>query len=650
MKSTITKRKNDNMKRFILAVGLLSASMAAKAKVVLPQFFTDSMVVQQLSVLTIPGTTKSGATVSVTTSWNNKTYKTTADSEGKFTVKVNTPKAGGPYQITVDDGEPTVLRDILSGEVWMCSGQSNMEMPVMGWGHVLNCEQEKANANYPKIRLLQIKRITSYKPENNTEVNMGGWRRCAPETVDNFSALAYFYARELHKKLNVPVGVIDCSWGGTPAESWTTLEGNKAVGGFEKYIDIYEKNNFDGNAIAASYKAALDNVQNNIDQAVRNANQNIFAPISNKTMPIPSQWENNVLPGFDGSVMIQKTFSLSDDFLGKDLELHLGAIDDNDITYFNGVQVGKTEGYQIIRNYKVPASLVKKENVVLVVVSDYAREGGITGDNSQVYVKQGNKTVSLAGNWNYSVIEDFAGLPINTTGPFVPTVLYNAMLYPCHVMPVKGTIWYQGCANVGRADQYSVLFKRMITDWRKLWGEKMPFYFVQLAGYLKPEQLQPQSEWAALRQAQADALQLPYTGMATAIDIGNPNDIHPKNKQEVARRLALLSLKNTYGKKDIIDKAPTAKKCTFSEGTAAIVFSGKLTIKNGNAPQGFIVENADGSFSRGTATLQNGNTIVVKTDKAGTPRSVRYDWADCPDGNVYGANDLPVCPFRTDKI
>lgn len=638
------------MKKTILAIAFLSAGVTAESKVVLPHFITDSMVVQQQSVFTIPGTTKAGNTVKATTSWNNKTYITTADTDGKFTLKVSTPKAGGPYEIKIDDGDITVLKDILAGEVWMCSGQSNMEMPIMGWGHVLNCEQERANAKYPEIRLLQISRVTSFKPEDDTQVNMSGWRRCAPETVENFSALAYFYARELYKTLKVPIGVIDCSWGGTPAESWTSIDGVKAVGGFEKYTSLYEKYNFNSAAITAEYNTAMENAKRATDQAVANANSNILAQLEGATMHVPGKWDDCGLSAFDGVVVYKHVFRVPQEFMGKDLELHLGTIDDNDVTYFNGVQIGKTEGYQTNRTYKVPASLVKSENSILVVVTDTHGFGGILGENSEVFIKCGEATEHLSGDWKYTTVADYTKMPVNPTGPFVPTVLYNAMLHPCHVMPIKGVIWYQGCANVGRADQYSVLFKRMITDWRKLWGYDMPFYFVQLAGYLKPELLQPQSDWAALRQAQADALALPRTGMATAIDIGNPDDIHPKNKQEVGRRLALLSLKNTYGKKNIVDKAPVVKTCTFADGQATIKFSANVSIKNGSMPMGFIVENADGTFSRGTASLQSNNTVIVKTDKAGKPRSVRYNWADYPDGNLYGANDLPVCPFRTDKL
>ena len=305
------------MKKSILAIAFLSASVIAEAKVVLPQFITDSMVVQQKSVLTIPGTTKAGTAVKVTTSWNNKTYQATADANGKFTVQVSTPKAGGPYKITFDDGDVTVLNDILSGEVWMCSGQSNMEMPIMGWGHVMNCEQERANAKYPNIRLLQIARVTSYKPEGDTKVNMGGWRRCAPETVDNFSALAYFYARELHKKLNVPIGVIDCSWGGTPAESWTSFAGVKEVGGFEKYTTMFEGNKFEAKAIESIYNSAQENAQRNINAAVAEANSNILAPISDKTMRVPQRWEETVLPDFDGTVLCQKIFRVPDELMGR---------------------------------------------------------------------------------------------------------------------------------------------------------------------------------------------------------------------------------------------------------------------------------------------------------------------------------------------
>lgn len=642
--------QNFSMKNLFLAIAFLAAGTSAEAKVRLPHFLTDSMVVQQNSILTIPGIATSGAEVKVTTSWNNKTYNVTADTIGRFTVKANTPSAGGPYRITFDDGDVTELNDILSGEVWMCSGQSNMEMPVMGWGRVLNCEKERSNANYPGIRLLQIKRITSYKPENDAPVNMGGWRCCAPGTVDDFSAAAYFYARELHKTLNIPIGVIDCSWGGTPAESWTSFGSTKEVGGFEAITSFIEENKFDSLAIISGYNAAEERETRALIAAVANANGDIFSPISNKTMPVPHVWDKNGFANFDGSVLLQHIFTVPENFIGKDLELHLGTVDDNDITYFNGVEIGRTSGFQKTRTYKVPAALVKKENTLLVVVTDASGDGGIMGEKSDVILKCGDKTVSLSGNWNYSVISDRKDVPLNPTGPNVPSVLYNGMLYPCHVMPVKGVIWYQGCSNVGRARQYSTLFKRMITDWRKLWGYEMPFYFVQLAGYLTPQLLQPQSEWAALRQAQADALALPKTGMATAIDIGNPTDIHPKNKQEVGRRLALLALKNTYGKKNITDKAPSVKECTFDKGRATIIFNARIEVRDSDVPRGFIIENEDGTFSRGKASMRRGNTVVVETDKAGTPRSVRYDWADYPDGNLYGVTGLPVCPFRTDKL
>lgn len=477
----------------LLATAAVSLAFPTSAKVTLPAFFTSGMVLQHNTVVSIPCKTTPGADVTVTLSLQSEKIELKADNEGKFTFRLEVPDASKqPFWIRFNDGETTLLNDLYSGEVWLCGGQSNMEMPVQGWGCVLNYEQEVANAAYPFIRLLQVSNTLAFSPQEDAAVNNGGWQVCSPATVANFSALAYFFGRELYKKLNVPIGLVYSAWGGTPCESWVSFETAKAVGGFESTLNMYEECNFDRDAILARDP---------------------------------------------GAEHFQK-----------------------------------------------------------------------------------------------------------------PTLEYNAMIYPLRIMPIAGAIWYQGENNVGNNVQYEPLFKGLINNWREIWGNNFPFYFVQLAGYQQPVEVQPGSQWAALRWAQQKALELDNTGMATAVDIGDVDDIHPKNKQEVGRRLALVALKNTYGFTDIIDKAPELKSYSFTNRKAVLTFSAPLTVKEVALPRGFIMQTSTGSFVKGRCTLENDSTISVSGTFTGAPISVRYNWADFPNGNLYGENDLPVLPFRTDQM
>lgn len=626
---------------------LLLAQEAAPcaAKVTLPHFVTDSMVVQQHSKWTITGKAN-GAKVKVKAAWNRKTYTALTAPDGTFQVTLQVPAAGGPYTLMFDDGTPLTLHDIYIGEVWLCSGQSNMEMPVGGWGKVMNYQQEIANANHPEIRLLQIKKQIAYSPNSDTEVNMGGWRRCAPATVENFSSIAYFYAREMAARLRVHVGVIDCTWGGTPAEAWSSYNGVASVAGFETEARQLATNNFDATLIKRSYEQTN---QQWLDRA-RSMGSNFESGLYHASlpqMPVPGQWESSVLPGFNGIVYLQQRFHIPAEWAEKPITLHLGMIDDEDITYFNGEKIGQGSGYNVNRTYTVPAHLVKAgEGVITVMVTDYEGEGGICGNSDNIYAQQGDKKIPLNGAWCYQVAADFSKLPRKPVSPessSFPTVLYNAMLSPLHTLPIKGVLWYQGCANVGRAEQYAPLFKRLITDWRTLWNnDKLPFYFVQLAAYLKPQTVQPESQWAALRQAQAEALSLDNTAMAVAIDVGNPNDIHPKNKQEVARRLSLIALHNAYGQKDVVDKAPVPAKHHKNGHTVTLTFDSKIKM-DGTTPKGFIVQTDDGTWTTPTAVSSGDHTIQLQA--GGNIKAVRYDWADYPDGNLRGTTGLPVAPF-----
>lgn len=616
------------------------------AEISLPEFVTDSMVVQQNDVLTLVG--KANGTVEVKASWNNKPIKTATDKNGEFTLQIPTPKAGGPYVITLSDADSkTTLHDIYSGEVWICSGQSNMEMPIGGWGKVLNYEQEIASANNPNVRLLQICKTTSYTPQDNTPINMGGWRTAKPSTVENFSSIAYFYAREMAEKLGVHIGVIDCTWGGTPAEAWTSLDGVKSVSGFEEEISLLEDYDFNADDIAAGYEERMNKWRESLNGVSSDWVLKSYHSDWN-TMTIPGEWEKSELPEFNGIVWFQKRLNIPTEWEGKSLTLRLGAIDDDDITYFNGVKIASTSGYNVQRKYTIPAELVKAgDNVISICVADYGGGGGILGNPSDISITSDNDVIQLSGEWSYLVSVDLAAenaRPAPVAGSSFPTVLYNAMLHPLKVLPVKGVLWYQGCANVGRDAQYSVLFRRLINDWRELWNNpELPFYFVQLAAFLEHQPIQPDSQWAALRKAQEDALQLPYTAMVSAIDIGDAYDIHPKNKQEVAHRLATTSLKHTYGKKSLTAEAPVVKSFSTKGNTAKIKFSGKIITTDNVTPKGFIVKAEDGTWSRPEVKISASKEITLISNAPIV--EIKYNWADNPDGNLRGITGLPVTPF-----
>ena len=618
----------------------------------LPQFYTDNMVVQQQSQLVIPGYAHPYAKVRAWTDWGTKEVQTTAGSDGAFRLTLQTPDAGGPYTIIVSDGsgEDVVLSNVLSGEVWLCSGQSNMEFPVKGWAQVMSSEEIVATARHPEIRLLQIRKNRSFTPLSDAEVNMGGWVEASPSTMD-FSAIAYLFALKMKEELGIPVGVIDATWGGTPAEAWTPADMFDGVSGFEEELaalaaygnspEAMYKNYND--KVAAWYKKATG-VEAGFDKAVLQSGKGWGQ------MPVPGLWETSVLPDFDGIVWMQTSFTLPDDAAGKPLELYMGPIDNQDITYFNGVEVGSSGSWDAPRHYTVPAHLIKSgENVISIRITDFDGEGGIGGEPEKLYAETNGQRYPLAGNWTYRTIADFSKTPhpVSIESASYPSVLFNAMIAPLNVMPIRGVLWYQGCANVGRDEQYAPLFKSLINSWRKHWGTEFPFYFVQLAGYLKPLTVQPQSKWAALRNSQAKALELPNTGMAVAIDLGNPVDIHPVNKQEVARRLSLLALNRVYGK-SCIDSAPRCSNAKQAGDKLVLTFDGKVCATS-KIFTGFIVGDAKGNFAYAKVVQQSDDKLELSSPLIKKPTVARYNWADCPDGNLKGETGLPVAPFATDK-
>lgn len=642
------------MKKICLMAVVAMAAAGASATVKLPAYIGDNMVLQQNTEIKIPGVTAPGAKVTVTPSWG-KAVKTTADAQGNFTVTLATPAAGGPFSIVFDDGDILTVDNILSGEVWLCSGQSNMEMPLAGWGQVKDFQTEIAMANNPNVRLLQVHKNISTVPLDTVEFNGGGWVECTSGTVPGFSACAYFYARELADKLGVPVGVIDTTWGGTPVEAWTPEEYMQIVPGFETELADLKAAGGNADKMREIYNGRYAEWKKGLTAGSKEAAKDVYHGGEEGwgVMQLPVNWESAGHAGLDGIVYMQRTVDIPAEWAGKQLTLHFPGIDDEDVTYFNGKEIARGSGWNSERAYNVPASLVKAgKALITVVITDTGGEGGIYGDASKLYIDCEGERKSLTGKWDYMVSSDFSKFPpapISIGSTNFPSVLYNAMVNPLRDFPVKGCIWYQGCNNVGQDERYAINFPQMVKGWRAAFNNPdMPFYFVQLAGYLAPRFCQPESQWAALRESQKSVLGLDNTGMAVAIDLGNPVDIHPKNKQEVARRLSLLARNKTYGQ-NVACEAPVCVKSTVSGNKMVLTFDAPVHATS-TAALGFILGDKDGNWQPAKAEISaDGKTVTLTAQKIKKPVAARYDWADYPNGNIYSEANLPVAPFATDK-
>jgi sialate O-acetylesterase len=646
------------LKSIVLIALFIFSSQLVQSKILLPSVFSDNMVLQQKTNAAIWGKATAGKAVKITVSWNKINYGTITDASGNWKIKVATPGYGGPYTITISDGELLVLNNVLIGDVWICSGQSNMEMPLAGWGKILNNEKEIAEAKFPNIRLLQADHITSNSPINDAKVANGSWQECSPKYIAEFSSTAYFFAREVYEKTKIPIGLIHTSWGGTIAEAWTSAESLKKMTDFSAAVDKIQKSAKNPSTI--SYEEKVQNWVKTITEkdSGYQAGQAKWASAETtnwKNMTLPTLWEDAALKNFDGIVWFTKKITLPENWKTNGVKLNLGTIDDNDITFVNGVKVGETVGYNVGRSYVIPANLLKDgENTITVRVFDSGGGGGVYGEAKDLNLTNNKiEKISLAGDWKYKVGLDFKNVeakPYEEDGPNRPTVLYNAMIHPYLQFSIKGAIWYQGESNADRAYQYRELFPIMIKDWRQKWGQgDFPFYFVQLANFMQVDNAPVESAWAELREAQQKTLALPNTGMATIIDIGDAKDIHPKNKQEVGRRLALIALAKTYGQK--INYSGPVYQSSKVEGKQIRLTLGNtengLKSADGTALTGFAIAGADKKFYWAKATIQ-GNQIVVSSDQVANPVAVRYAWGNNPVANMTSNDGLPASPFRTD--
>jgi sialate O-acetylesterase len=585
-----------------------------------------------------------------------------ADSNGQWRVDLPAAAPGGPYEIKVSGSEIIEIKDVLAGEVWLCSGQSNMEWPLE---LSKDSQTEIPAANYPTMRLFTVPRTYSLQPQAR---GSGTWGICEPANASKFSAVAYYFGRELHRRLKVPIGLINASWGGTRAEAWTSLAGLNAESALKDVVaEVDDAMSLSPNSVTEKYKKLRAEWYRKLPQdsgnrglaegwAATSFNDNAW-----KTMRLPEYWQNAGHPT-NGVFWFRLAVNIPAEWAGRDLQLSLGALDKSDDTYWNGTRVGgmswadEPNSWNICRTYQVPAASVRPgKNVLAVRVLSNFTGGGIVGPGSDMFVlpqdARNTTKISLVDEWRYCIEQDYGRItsppePQPPVGANTATALFNGMLQPLIPFALRGVIWYQGESNASNAERYRVLFPRMIRDWREHWQQReFPFYFVQLANYGNTDLL-AKGTWAQLRESQAHALTLPNTGMAVTIDIGEAGDIHPRNKKDVGLRLALNALAKTYEQK-VNCHGPRFRSFKADAGAIRITFDHADGLKATGELNGFVLAGADRSFRVANAQI-DGAMVVVSHPEVKTPAAVRYGWADSPTCTLYNGEGLPAEPFRTD--
>lgn len=641
--------------KFKLLVLVVLSSLAGlsllRAEVKVSGVFGDNMVLQRDEPIKVWGWADKGEAVNV--KFNGQAYKTRATRTGEWEVTLAPMPFGGPYILSVEGKKNAVeFSNILIGEVWLCSGQSNMEWPVM---RAANAQQEIDNANFPEIRLLGVTRKMHIIPQDDL---IASWQVCSPASVGDFSAVAYFYARELYRKLGIPIGVINTSWGGTDIETWTSSDSYEALPeAVRRQTNMELKEGL--NAYVKQHPEGLEGYQEAMakDKGMAEKWNNESVDVSTwEEMQIPQDWSFTPLSNVDGLVWFRFECEVSKAAAGKPAVLHLGRIDDNDITWINALEVGRTAGYNQNRAYSVPAGTLKAgKNVIAVRVSDDMGPGGFIGQPADLYldIGSGDTKIPLAGNWKYCTSVINADFNKTNVGPnSLYSLLYNAMIHPFTKFQIKGATWYQGESNAGNAVAYQTLLPNLIENWRTKWGYDFPFYWVQLANFMAKDATPAESSWAELREAQTMTLSTPKTGQAVIIDIGEAGDIHPSNKQEVGRRLALIALNKNYGMDNLIYSGPTFASMEKAGDKVTLTFDthgSELTVLNKYGYiEGFSIAGADKKFVWARACLKDGK-VIVWSDQVKDPIVVRYGWGNNPDINLFNKEGLPAIPFRTDK-
>lgn len=683
MHQSINNRNKLNILKplaFMLVALLLSSCSNAQiqsGKLSLPTIFSNNMVLQRNSDITIWGNGAAGKTVDVKAAWG-QTANSVVTKEGKWSLKLKTPDAGGPHYLTIVSGSDSIsFKNVLIGEVWLCSGQSNMEMPLGGWpplDTIFTAAVEIPKATYPNLRFFTVERTTSVTPELDCK---GTWSICTPQTASAFSATAFFFGKKLMNELNVPIGLIHSSWGGSPIEAWM---GAKSLDKFPEYREFLAgmaKSKEESEKLK-SWLEKLPQIDMS-EKSGANRWENLdfkdaafyttgFDDSKWAVADMPADWMKFGFGNFDGVIWFRTKIDIPANWMNKELTLSLGPIDDMDATFVNGVKVGgyETEGHwQTERNYTIPANLVNSKILVIAVrVLDNMQGGGMYGraENFRLSLKDTKESVSIAGAWRYLPVAEFRNPKFYlysgnnfdyTSRPKVtseinfhsPTVLHNGMITPVTPYKIRGAIWYQGESNTYNPGRYKELFPAMVENWRNLWGDEFSFYYTQIAPYRYGEGTNSQ----LLREAQFQSLSVPKTGMAVTLDIGNIINIHPGNKKDVGERLALWALAKDYNR-NVVYSGPVYKSFVVEPDKIIMTFDHaegiKLVSKNGSL--NFQIAGADKIFHDAEAKV-SGSTVVVSSPKVKAPVAVRYCWSDTSEATLFNGAGLPASSFRTDN-
>nr|WP_321453515.1 sialate O-acetylesterase [uncultured Carboxylicivirga sp.] len=635
------------MKKIFLLIALSIFITSMQAQLKLPNFFSDHMVLQRNKPVSVWGWGDKGSVVTIEI--NGSIVNTSVGEDGKWFAYVPPMKAGGPFalKITEPNSDPIIYNDVMIGDVWFASGQSNMEWQVQ---QADGADKEIPNALNNNIRLCQIPHAVSLKPLDNTlEAN---WKICDSTSVKEFSAVAYYFAKNIQPEIGVAVGLIQSSWGGTPVEAWTSTDmlqsmafGRKLVAKADTitYADL-QKDTVD----LDTFWDIVYNPSNKIDSIIANP---AYDDSDWREVAIPGvikDWESDF---YEGMIWLRKKVELKKAYAEKDLTINLGHPEMNYSLYFNGAQICKNQWNANLKHtYTIPASLVKKgDNVIAIRVAALWGGGGLNAPGDDIYLTNDKKKISLVGNWMFKKdIEQ--RIPKIQYYQTYASFLNNAMINPVQPYSLKGCLWYQGENNEGEAYMYRKMLPLMINDWRIKWKQgNLPFVLVQLPNYMKVDKEPTDGKWAVLRESQTEALNLPNTYLTCIIDCGTGENIHPTNKTVVGERLAKVVVDNVYGK-DIVSSGPVMDSFSI-DGNRVIVdykLADGLKIKGEGELKGFAIAGEDQQFYWANATIK-GNQVVLTSDQVSNPVAVRYAWGNNPICNLVNSVDLPALPFRTDN-
>ena len=614
------------------------------------RLFSNGAIVQRNVEVPVWGTAPPGASVSIALDGASQEVK--AESDGTWRGALEPHEAGGPHTLTISSGDQTLdVRDVWFGDVWIASGQSNMEWTV---ANAADAEHEIRSANDPLIRHFKVPRSWANAPEPT--LAGGAWHTADSAHVGAFTAVGYYFARALRTTVDVPVGILNTSWGGSRIEPWMHPEAlamdpdtvAAVIAEREQRIEDLRQTFLEEHRASETEDPGLkDGVAVWADPDLDLSDWG--------DIEAPSRWEEAGYPRLDGIAWYRTTVELSPNQVEEgQATLHLGPIDDEDMTWVNDTLVGQTQDWAIPRAYDVPAEVLRPgRNTITIRVRDMWGYGGMVGDAEAVRLETPMASIPLAGTWKFRVGRFV--LNANDQVNQVPTLLYNKMIHPLLSFPVTGFLWYQGESNAGNeedASAYAERFQSLITSWRAAWGNPTaPFLFVSLANFLAAVPEPGESDWAILRESQSAALALPRVGQAITIDIGDADDIHPRNKQDVGRRLALAARYWTYGEEDLVYSGPTYRDHRVEGDRVILSFDhvGSGLVARGSELGGFAIAGTDDPFAWANARIV-GNTVVVSSPLIQNPTAVRYAWADNPDrANLYNEEGLPAAPFRTGR-